>query len=174
MLGADRAFSTAARLNSELYHFVPIRHLSMHPLQYRVSHFWGSLHIRSSALSLRPPRLRVEGTCRLTSLRCKIACMLRSLTVVCVFGLSLGMAQQPPAAAPAPPPGGRAARPTPPARDPNTPGYVKAQELPDGENAPANKDGNFIIGPTHPAAPESTAKEGGMQGTVVEFVMQSS
>jgi len=96
--------------------------------------------------------------------------MVRSLSVVCLFSLSLSFAQQPAA----PPPGGRAARPTPPTRDPNTPGYVKAQELPDGENAPANKDGNFIIGPTHPAAPESTPKEGGMQGTVVEFVMQST
>jgi len=83
------------------------------------------------------------------------------------------MAQQPPAAPPAAP-GGRGQRPVYPTRDPNTPGYVKAQELPDGENAPANKDGNFIIGPTHTAAPEATAKEGGMQGTVVEFVMQST
>jgi iron(III)-enterobactin esterase len=96
--------------------------------------------------------------------------MVRSLSVVCLFTLSLAFAQQPPAA----PPGGRAARPNYPTRDPNTPGYVKAQELPDGENAPVKKDGNFIIGATHPAAPESTAKEGGMQGTVVEFVMQST
>jgi iron(III)-enterobactin esterase len=100
--------------------------------------------------------------------------MVRSLSVVCLFSLSLAVAQEKPAVPPAVPPGGRAARPTPPARDPNTPGYVKAQELPDGENAPANKDGNFIIGPTHTAAPEAAAKEGGMQGTVVEFVMQST
>src|SRR5882762_11741734 len=40
-------------------------------------------------------------------------------------------------------------RPTPPTRDPRSPGYVAAKELPDGANPPANADGNFIIGPTH-------------------------
>ena len=50
--------------------------------------------------------------------------------------------QQTPAA-PAP------ARPTPPTRDPHTPGYVTAKELPDGAVPPADADGNFIIGPTH-------------------------
>ena len=49
-----------------------------------------------------------------------------------------------------------AARPTPPTRDPHTPGFVPAKELPDGANAPANQDGNFILGPTHPAVPESS------------------
>src|SRR5512146_2148814 len=66
------------------------------------------------------------------------------------------------------------ARPTPPTRDPHTPGYVKAKELPDGTNAPPHKDGNFIIGPTHKPAPEMTAREGVPQGTVHEFVMQSA
>ncbi|MEO8663472.1 MAG: alpha/beta hydrolase-fold protein, partial [Bryobacteraceae bacterium] len=65
-------------------------------------------------------------------------------------------------------------RPTPPARDPHTPGYVTATELPDGTNAPANKDGNFILGPTHNPAPEMTVKEGVPQGTVSEFVMDSA
>lgn len=65
-------------------------------------------------------------------------------------------------------------RPTPPTRDPNTPGYVTAKELPDGSNPPANADGNFIIGPTHPAAPEMTAQNGVPQGTVLEFTMNSS
>ena len=45
-------------------------------------------------------------------------------------------------------------RPGPPARDPHSPGYVEAKELPDGEVPPANVDGNFIIGPTHRPAPE--------------------
>jgi hypothetical protein len=45
-------------------------------------------------------------------------------------------------------------RPTPPARDPHTPGYVKAKELPDGELPSADLDGNFIIGPTHSPSPE--------------------
>src|ERR1700690_1641316 len=42
----------------------------------------------------------------------------------------------------------RPARPTPPARDPNTPGYVAAKELPDGAVPPVDADGNFILGPT--------------------------
>lgn len=42
----------------------------------------------------------------------------------------------------------RPARPTPPTRDPHTPGYVTAKGLPDGTNAPAKADGNFILGPT--------------------------
>ena len=64
-------------------------------------------------------------------------------------------------------------RPTPPTRDPNTPGYVKAKELPDGQVPPPTANGNFIIGPTHNPAPESTVQEGIPQGTVIEFVMES-
>jgi len=66
-----------------------------------------------------------------------------------------------------------AARPTPPTRDPNTPGYVTAKEVPDGTNAPANADGNFIIGPTHNPAPEMSAQDV-PQGTVFEFTMNSA
>jgi iron(III)-enterobactin esterase len=65
-------------------------------------------------------------------------------------------------------------RPVPPARDPHTPGYVEAKELPDGAVPPANADGNFIIGPTHPASPEMSAPDGALQGTVIEFTMNSS
>jgi hypothetical protein len=46
-----------------------------------------------------------------------------------------------------------AGRPTPPARDPHGPGFVEAKELPDGENAPVDSEGNFIIGAEHPRAP---------------------
>jgi enterochelin esterase-like enzyme len=63
-------------------------------------------------------------------------------------------------------------RPTPPTRDPNTPGYVVAKELPDGTNAPASEDGNFILGPTHNAA-EMTAPDGKLLGAVIEFTMSS-
>jgi len=64
------------------------------------------------------------------------------------------------------------ARPTPPTRDPNTPGYVTAKELPDGAVPPANVDGSFTLGPTHDAAAESA--DGVPKGTVIEFTMNSS
>jgi enterochelin esterase-like enzyme len=79
------------------------------------------------------------------------------------------MAQaQPPAQTARPP------RPTPPTRDPNTPGYVKATELTDGANAPAKADGNFILGPTHTPAPEMTAQDGVPQGEIFTFTMESA
>ena len=71
-------------------------------------------------------------------------------------------------------PPARPARPAPPTRDAHTPGYVNAKELPDGENAPVNADGNFIIGPTHKPAPEMTVQEGVPQGTVSTFTMEST
>jgi iron(III)-enterobactin esterase len=68
----------------------------------------------------------------------------------------------------------RPARPTPPTRDPRTPGYVDAKELPDGENPPPNADGNLILGPTHKPTPEMTVQEGVPQGEVFEFTMSST
>lgn len=65
------------------------------------------------------------------------------------------------------------ANPTPSIHDPNSPGHVTAQELPDGTNPPADADGNFIIGPTHNRGPEMTAQEGVPQGTVYNFTMSS-
>src|SRR3954453_18428440 len=79
---------------------------------------------------------------------------------------------QPPAAqgqAPGAPGGGRAPRPAAPTRDPHPPGPVAAKERVDGEVPPPNVDGNFIIGPTHPAAPEMTVKDDVPHGTVIEF-----
>jgi hypothetical protein len=67
-----------------------------------------------------------------------------------------------------------AQRPTRPTRDPNTAGYVAAKDLPDGVLPPATADGNFIIGPTHTAAPEMTVQEGVPQGSVFEFTMEST
>lgn len=70
---------------------------------------------------------------------------------------------------------GQTDRPTPPVRDPNSAGYVTAKELPDGSIPSANEDGNFIIGPTHNAAPELSAPGGSLlAGTVTEFMMSSS
>jgi enterochelin esterase-like enzyme len=88
-----------------------------------------------------------------------------------MIALDPAMSQAP---APAAPPPTRPARPTPPTRDPHTPGYVTAKELPDGTNAPANTDGNFILGPTHNPAPEMTAQENVPQGTVSMFTMESA
>ena len=67
-----------------------------------------------------------------------------------------------------------AERPAPPARDPHSPGYVEAKELPDGAVPPVDENGNFIIGPTHPAAPEMKELTGGPRGRVVEFTMSSA
>src|SRR6476659_1912577 len=75
----------------------------------------------------------------------------------------------PPAAAPAAAP----PRPVPPTRDPNTPGYVSAKELPDGAVPPTDVDGNFIIGPTHAPAAEMIVHEGVPRGTVYTFTMRS-
>jgi len=61
----------------------------------------------------------------------------------------------------------------PPVRDPHTAGYVQAVELPDGENAPADKDGNFIVGPTHKAAPESVVHPDVVPGKIIEFGLLS-
>ena len=65
-------------------------------------------------------------------------------------------------------------RPVPPTRDPHTHGYVTATELPDGSNPPPTEDGNFIIGPTHSPAPETSAHPGVPHGTVYEFTMSSA
>jgi iron(III)-enterobactin esterase len=65
-------------------------------------------------------------------------------------------------------------RPAPPTRDPNTPGYVAATELPDGTVPPSDADGNFIIGPTHPAAPELAGPFETRSGAVYNFEMPSS
>ena len=93
--------------------------------------------------------------------------------------LMVGQAAQTPASAPA----GDAApvlvrsRPAaphpPPTRDPLTPGYVTAKDLPDGTLPPANADGNFVLGPTHTRASEMVAQLGVPQGMVVEFTMTS-
>src|SRR5271155_4902289 len=98
--------------------------------------------------------------------------MFRLLSIACLIGLMTGSdpakAQAPPAAS------ARPARPPPPTRDPNTPGYVTAKELPDGTNAPADTDGNFIIGATHRRAQEMSVQDGVPQGEVFNFTMKSA
>jgi enterochelin esterase family protein len=65
-------------------------------------------------------------------------------------------------------------RPKAPTRDPHSPGYVTAQELPDGAVPPADADGNFIIGPTHNRAPEMSGPTNELQGIVHNFTMSSA
>jgi enterochelin esterase family protein len=71
-------------------------------------------------------------------------------------------------------PAAGAARQAPPTREPSTPGYVKAKELPDGTIPSPKEDGDFIVGPTHNAAPEMAANEGVPKGDVFEFTMESN
>jgi iron(III)-enterobactin esterase len=96
--------------------------------------------------------------------------VLRALSISFLICLVLGLY---PATGQAPVAGTRAARPVPPTRDPNTPGFVTAMELPDATNPPANSDGNFILGPTHNPAPETIAQPGVPQGAVFEFTINS-
>ena len=97
--------------------------------------------------------------------------MFRLLSIAFMVALTAGATSataQPQAVAPSP------VRPMPPTRDPHTPGYVEARELPDGANPPANADGNFIIGPTHNASPESSTPQDAPKGAVIEFTMNSA
>ncbi|HZF02454.1 MAG TPA: alpha/beta hydrolase-fold protein [Methylomirabilota bacterium] len=68
----------------------------------------------------------------------------------------------------------RPARPAPPTRDPNAPGFVAAKELPDGDVPFATDEGNFIIGSTHKSAPEMTVQTNVPQGTIYNFTMNSA
>jgi iron(III)-enterobactin esterase len=66
------------------------------------------------------------------------------------------------------------AQATPPTRDPNTPGFVTAKELPDGSLPAPDEDGNFIIGPTHMPSFEIVVHEGVPRGTTHVFTMSSA
>jgi enterochelin esterase family protein len=75
------------------------------------------------------------------------------LTIAALFSLIAGSSAVTSQAPPAPPaaPAPLVVPPRPPAiRTP--PATCEAATLPDGANAPANADGNFILGPTHPRA----------------------
>ncbi|MDQ2804136.1 MAG: alpha/beta hydrolase-fold protein [Pseudomonadota bacterium] len=61
----------------------------------------------------------------------------------------------------------------PPTRDPANPNYPPATELPDGQLPGIAADGNYIIGPTHTAAPETIVQNGVPNGTVYTFTMSS-
>ena len=101
-----------------------------------------------------------------------MASLIRSLTLVFL----LHAASVAPLLCQSAPPPQHSERPTPPTRDPHTPGYVSARELPDGQLPPSNIDGNFILGPTHNPSPEAAAPAPGdkTNGSVIEFTMTSS
>jgi iron(III)-enterobactin esterase len=84
-----------------------------------------------------------------------------ALAIAIVSAATLVVAQAPP-------------RPAPPTRDPSTPGYVSARELPDGTLPPTGAEGNFIIGPTHTPAAEMTVQDGVPQGAIYNFTMSSA
>jgi iron(III)-enterobactin esterase len=96
--------------------------------------------------------------------------MIRFLNCMFLICLMTGSA---PAQQPAAQTTSRPARPPAPTRDPHTPGYVKAKELPDGAIPSPKENGNFIIGPTYKPAPEMSVKEGIPHGEVFEFTMES-
>ncbi|HTV02613.1 MAG TPA: alpha/beta hydrolase-fold protein [Luteitalea sp.] len=110
---------------------------------------------------------------RLFSSVVMLGCALAGVATVATQGLP-----QPPATPASPVAPTQAAaprpRPTPPTRDPNAPGHVAKTELPDGAVPPVDRNGNFIVGPTHAPARETLVKEGVPQGTVHEFTMSST
>jgi hypothetical protein len=63
---------------------------------------------------------------------------------------------------------------SPPTRDAKNPNYPPAIELPDGALPPSKAEGNFIIGPTHPPAPELAAQDSAPSGKVYSFTMSSN
>ncbi len=87
-----------------------------------------------------------------------------------LFACTMAHPQTP---APAPQPAPQKYSP-PPTRDPHTAGYVTATELPDGAVPPADKDGNFILGPTHTPAPEALTNPDIPHGDIYEFVLNSA
>ena len=104
----------------------------------------------------------------MTSLKPRFIAALVTLLSVAPAAI-IAAPQAPPRTRPA-----RQARPTPPTRDPHTPGFVEARELPDGTNPPADADGNFIIGRTHPRAPEMSPQNDVPHGAIINLTMKSS
>jgi len=99
--------------------------------------------------------------------RSKLLCLLSSaFSINLIGGVCLAVVQTPSRAT-------HPVRPTPPTRDPHTPGYVTAKELPDGTNPPVNADGNFIIGPTYDPVRDMSLREGVLEGAVFDFTMDS-
>jgi enterochelin esterase-like enzyme len=62
----------------------------------------------------------------------------------------------------------------PPTRSPNNPDYPPAIALADGLLPPIYANGNFIIGPTHTAAPETVTQPNVKKGKIYTFNMAST
>ena len=91
----------------------------------------------------------------------------RFAVLACSFVLFLSLQSTCPSHAQAP-------RSTPSVRDPSNPAYVPAKELPDSTVPSPSIDGDFILGPTHPPAPEMTPGSSVPRGTVSTFIVTSS
>jgi enterochelin esterase family protein len=149
-------------------------------------------HQHPSHLPTHPPQLRVlRGQFNMQATRTIIVA-----TSLSILLLSLSAARAQNDAAPTPPaqsPGAQPAesksddskqdakkadskkgnRPRPAARDPHSPDYVEAKELPDGDVPPSNVDGNFIVGPTHKASPDTFPQDGVPKGEIITLTMKS-
>src|ERR1041385_2319018 len=102
-----------------------------------------------------------------------MTCFSATAMSICLSAAAV-MAQAPaqtPAQPAQPPARGGGRGPGAPTRDPNSPGYVKAKELPDGQLPAATENGNFIIGPTHNPAKELAPKDP-LDGKVFVFTME--
>jgi enterochelin esterase-like enzyme len=95
---------------------------------------------------------------------------MRTIATLLAVLISGGVQAQAPASQlPQAPP---ATRPTPPTRAVDGPGAPAFTKIPNG-NAPADKEGNFVIGPDYAAPPELTVKDGVPVGKVTQFTLDS-
>lgn len=121
---------------------------------------------------MKPAPNKREGTLRdYSGLR---SCTILLASVASAAAQSPSQAPNAPPASPAPQTIARPALPTPLTRDPHSPGFVSATELPDGAIPSVNVDGNFILGPTRTPAPQMMIHAGVPQGMVVRFIMNSA
>ncbi|RRA49049.1 esterase family protein [Acidipila sp. EB88] len=67
-----------------------------------------------------------------------------------------------------------AQQPDPPTRDAHSPGYVHTSTLGDTSVPPPDRDGNFLLGPTHPASLDTLAHAATPRGQVIVFTLSSA
>ena len=67
-----------------------------------------------------------------------------------------------------------AQQPTPPTRDPHTAGYVALKALAGTAVPPSSQDGNYLLGPNHPASPDTLNNPAVPHGQVATFTMSSA